>query len=177
MKRMMIFAVGALIAFSAAAQPGDGKGTKHALTIEQRAQRQTDQMAKELVLTEKQVKKLYNFNLKDIKYRQENFGGGRPERPEGKPQGEFKGQKPQGRPEMGEGRPEKGEGHPGMGQGHHGGRPPQMGSMSEDDLEAMEKYNQKQEKKLRKILGEDNYAKWRSAHPMKGQELPEPELK
>ena len=35
------------------------------------------------------------------------------------------------------------------------------------DLKKVKKYDEKQEQKLRKILGEDNYSKWRASHPMK----------
>ena len=45
----------------------------------------------------------------------------------------------------------------------------------EVDYEELEKYNAKQDKKLRKIIGDENFEKWRATHP---QELPKmPELK
>ena len=44
------------------------------------------------------------------------------------------------------------------------------------DIEEIEKYNQKQEKKLQKILGDDLYNQWRVNHPMEAPKLPELEL-
>lgn len=44
------------------------------------------------------------------------------------------------------------------------------------DIEEIEKYNLKQEKKLEKILGNELYTQWRSAHPMEKPKLPEIEL-
>lgn len=58
-------------------------------------------------------------------------------------------------------------GGPGMGPG---GRPPMMGT--DADFEELDKYNQKQVKKLRKILGDDLHARWRSAHPVEAPALP-----
>ena len=52
-----------------------------------------------------------------------------------------------------------------------GGRPPMMGG--EVDIEKIEKYNQQQEKKLKKILGDDLYTQWRFKHPMEAPKLPE----
>ena len=46
----------------------------------------------------------------------------------------------------------------------------------EVDIEEIEKYNQKQETKLKKILGDDLYTQWRSNHPMKTPKLPEIKL-
>ncbi len=43
----------------------------------------------------------------------------------------------------------------------------------EVDIEEIEKYNQRQEKKLKKILGDDLYTQWRSSHPMEAPKLPE----
>lgn len=45
------------------------------------------------------------------------------------------------------------------------------------DFEELEKYNQKQEKKLKKILGDDLYTQWRASHPMERRKLPEAEFK
>lgn len=42
-----------------------------------------------------------------------------------------------------------------------------------EDLEAIEKYNQKQEKKLKTIPGEDLCTQWRSRHPQEAPKLPE----
>lgn len=55
-----------------------------------------------------------------------------------------------------------------------GGRPPMMGG--EADFEAQEKYNAKQDKKLRKILGDDLHRQWRTKHPQERPKLPDVEL-
>ena len=117
--------------------------------MEQEAQIKVDQMAQVLPLTKKQIKKLGKFFKNDIQYRRDNFefaGGPRPkyngERPQGTPPGGFP---PQG---MGPGGFHGG----GPGMRHPGGRPPMMGG--EVDIEEIEKYNQKQETKLKKILGD-----------------------
>lgn len=55
-----------------------------------------------------------------------------------------------------------------------GGRPPMMGG--ETDFEAQEKYNAKQNKKLRKILGDDLHRQWRTKHPQERPKLPDIEL-
>lgn len=179
MKRIILITAALAIGLAAAAQPGNQKkaypgkpGEKiQPLTVEQEAQMKVDQMTSELVLTPKQVKKLTSYFKKDITYRRENFpmAGGRG--PKGLPPGGGpQGGRPQG---MGPG------GHPGGGPGMRldgqGGRPPQMDS--EIDFEKLDKYNQKQEKKLRKILGEDNYSLWRSKHPMESPKLPDVEFK
>ena len=41
------------------------------------------------------------------------------------------------------------------------------------DFEQLDKYNAKQEKKLKKILGEPSYTKWRSHHPQEQPKLPD----
>ena len=46
----------------------------------------------------------------------------------------------------------------------------------EFDIEAIQQYNQKQEKKLQKFLGDDLYTQWRSTHPMETPKLPEIKL-
>ncbi len=152
MRKTILIAVALTVALSAAAQP------KPQLTVEQEAQLKVDRMAEELPLTDKQVKKLLKFYKSDINYRRENFefpGGSRPD---------FQGQRPQGPPPGG--RPPQG------GMGPQGGRPPMMAG--EVDIEEIEKYNQNQEKKLKKILGDDLYTQWRASHPMEAPKLPEP---
>ena len=47
---------------------------------------------------------------------------------------------------------------------------------AEIDYEKLDKYNAKQEKKLRKILGESLYTQWRSAHPQEQPRLPDLQL-
>ena len=183
-----IFLIAALtIAVSAAAQPGGSRpefsgspGEKiqpDRLSVEQEAQLKVDQMVAELPLTQKQIDKLLKFYKKEIQYRRDNFEfaarGPRPdfggERPSGPPPG--------GRPPQG-GFPGGGPGSGGPGghgMGPQGGRPPMMGGSV--DIEEIEKYNQKQEKKLKKILGDDLYTQWRASHPMERPKLPEAEFK
>ncbi len=82
-KTILIAAV-LMITLSAAAQPGGQKKAypgppgekfqeKELLTVEQEAQIKVDGMAKELPLTDKQVKKLVNYYKNDIRYRRDNF--------------------------------------------------------------------------------------------------------
>ena len=173
MHKTILLAAALAITLSAAAQPGNQTPPKH-LTVEQEAQLKVDHMASELPLTDKQVKKLLKFYKSDIQYRRENFeftGGPRPdfqgERPQGPPPG---GRPPQG---MGQGGP---GGFPGggPGMGPQGGFPPQMDKGV--DFEEIEKYNLKQEKKLKKILGDNLYTQWRSVHPIEKPKLPEIEI-
>ena len=191
MKQIILIAA-LTITVSAAAQPGNSRpeypgshGDKFQsdrLSVEQEAQLKVDQMAAELPLTQKQIKKLLSFYKKDIQYRRDNFefaGGPRPDFAGGRPSGP----PPGGRPPQGAGPggfPGGGPvGGPGGGPGGHGmgpqgGRPPMMGGFV--DIEEIEKYNQKQEKKLKKILGEDLYIQWRSNHPLEAPKLPEIEI-
>lgn len=103
---------------------------------EKAARKMTDRMKEELQLTDKQYDKLYKLNLKE---QQEHFAT-ITERGSGQ------------RPSMG--------GRPGMG----GGRPP-MGApgerlvMEKDNVEKMQKAAAKKEKKIKKILTAEQYAK------------------
>ena len=133
-------------------------------SVEQEAQLRVDQMASEMPLTPKQIKKLLAYYKKDIQYRRDNFqmrggprpdGGRRPEKNGQRGPGMGQGQPPQGNPEMGAGTPPV-------------GRP----EGQDIDLEKLEKYNLKQDKKLRKIIGDDNFTRWRAAHPQQMPKLP-----
>ena len=182
MKRLFVFAAAALIVLSAAAQPGNDERPqpKERPSVEEEAQMKTDQMAAELTLTAKQLKKVYKFFKKDIKYRRENFEPGVP-RPGGNhpapPSGDFpgRGNFPGGGPGgMGPGGPRpSGSGGPGM---RPGNPPSGMPPFGEIDYEALEKYNAKQDKKLRKIIGDENFAIWRAAHPQEVPRMPEPKF-
>ena len=167
---------------SAAAQPSGEKPQKperpqmkERPTVEQEAQMKTDQMAAELGLDEKQIKKVYKFFKSDIQYRRENFEFAGP-RPDGNfpapPQGGF----PGGRGGFSGGGPE-GMG-PGGGPGMRPGNPPSgMPAFNgEIDYEALDEYNAKQDKKLRKIIGDENYEKWRANHPQERPKMPEPKF-
>ena len=168
------------------------------LTVEQEARMRVKKMTKELDLTDGQAKKLLKFYEKDIRYRRENFPtAGRPDaRPEkvqqcdsckmhGKPEARpEKGQrdsafhphhhaKPQGKPGA---RP---EGKPGVrpdGPRHsqdHNGPGMRPDAPKEIDYDALEKFNERQDKTLKKILGEEKFNLWRSKHPRKPLPLPE----
>ena len=180
---------------SAAAQPGGGRPQmqerppiKERPTVEQEAQMKTDQMAAELNLDEKQIKKVYKFYKSDIQYRREHFEFAGP-RPDGDfpapPSGGFPGGGPGG---MGPGGPGgmgpggpggmgPGGPRPGGGPGMRPGNPPSgMPAFGEIDYEKLDKYNAKQDKKLRKIIGDENFEKWRAAHPQEPPKMPDWEL-
>ena len=73
---------------------------------------------------------------------------------------------------MGPGGPRPGAGGPGPGM--RPGNPPfQMPAFGEIDYEELEKYNAKQDKKLRKIIGDENFERWRAAHPQRPPKMPE----
>ncbi len=176
MKKIYLVAAALTIMLGAAAQPN----RPQELTVEEAAQLRVDQMSDELPLTQKQEKKLLKFYKKDIQYRRDNFqtgNGPRPDsaggRPQGMPQGG--GRSPQGMGQgMGPGGSQGGFPGGGPGMGPQGGRPQVTGD--DIDFEKLDKYNQKQEKKLKKILGDDLYSQWRSSHPMEVPGLPEPQL-
>jgi len=143
-------------------------------TPEEIAKAEADMMKAELNLTDKQYKKVYKLIKKDHEYRQsqmENaFAEGMPPQggmPGGMPQGGMPGGMSGGMPGgMGGGRPPMGE----MGQmpRPEGGQP---GMKPLEDI-VTEEYLEKQENKLKKILTEEQYSKWRSKHPAEQLELP-----
>lgn len=176
MKRTILIAAGLTVMLSAAAQPGgsfpqqkpERPQMKERPSVEQEAQIKTDQMSAELSLDEKQIKKVYKFFKNDIKYRRENFefagpfrGGNLPAPPSGGFPGGGKGGFPGGGPQ-------------GMRPGNPPSGMPAFGG--EVDYEEIEKYNAKQDKKLRKIIGEENFEKWIAAHPHEAPKMPELEL-
>lgn len=129
---------------------------------EKAAQRRTDEMDKMLDLTEKQYKKIYKLFLKEEKEKVEALMEHQP--------GGMNGQPPMG------GRPPRGEGRPPMG----GGMPPQgggfpgMGGDTDDmtpeermkaHVEEMQKEQEKREKKIRKILTDEQYEIWQTRKP------------
>ncbi len=121
--------------------------------------------------------RLLKFYKKDITYRRENFRMSKGPRPEG-------GRRPDNdgapKPAMGQGRPHKdafGMG-PGGSKGPGMGNPPSERTSFQDvDMEQLEKYNLKQDKKLRRIIGDENFQAWRAAHPQEMPKLPDIELK
>lgn len=143
--------------------PGQSEGqfTHEYVSPEETARKTTDHMNAVLGLSEKQYKKLYKQNLK---WAREDAENNSPKPPMGDRRG--------GRPDFGNGGGPGGPG--GFGQGPGGGRPPQgMGGrppqgmdnaqrdMSPEELQKkMEKQRQKRDKKLRKLLTEEQYARW-----------------
>ena len=111
---------------------------------EKAAQKLTDEMDELLQLTEKQYKKIYKLNLKEEKEKIERMTGKNP----------FEGGRPP-MPPMG-GMPPQG-GFPPM----NGMRPPMPENMQEDMQDRIEKRN----KKLKKILTDEQYEKWMSRKP------------
>lgn len=110
---------------------------------EKAARRMTDEMQKSLGLTDKQYKKVYKLNLKEEKARVEQMtskgaDGNRPPMMGGAPGGGF--------PPMG------GNGGPGM-------PPPSSGK---NDMRSL---MEKKDKQMKKILTEEQYAKWHSEQP------------
>lgn len=176
MKKFMIIAAGLVIALSAAAQTTDAQTARKKdhhrkpLTIEQEAQMRVEKMTKELDLTDGQAKKLLKFYKKDIRYRREKFpAADKPEAgPEKGPRDSAVRPQHNGKPQGGPGpRP---EGKPGVRPSpDHNGHGPGMnpGAPKEIDYEALDKYNEKQDKNLKKILGEEKYNLWTSKHPRK----------
>ena len=91
MKKMILMAAGLAMMLSAAAQQPSGEKPqmpeppqmKERPSVEQEAQEKTDQMAAELGLDDKQIKKVLKFFKSDIQYRRENFEFGGGPRPDG----------------------------------------------------------------------------------------------
>lgn len=124
---------------------------------EKAARRMTDEMQKSLGLTDKQYKKIYKLNLKEQKARVEQMSGNGAD-----------GNRP---PMMGtEVRPPMmgeafGGGFPPMGGNGGPGIPPSFSGNKNDMRTLMEK----KEKQMKKILTEEQYAKWQSEQPRPGR--------
>lgn len=131
--------------------------TKEIPNPEKTARRQTDEMDRVLNLTEKQYKKIYKLYLKEEREKLKlKFGG--------KPMGR-EGEHPM--PPMDGGYPQMGGGQSGeLGPALMGGRPPMLPQAHEakhfeEEAERLKKI----EKKLRKILTEEQYAVWLTMKP------------
>lgn len=116
---------------------------------EKAAQRRTDEMDKMLDLTEKQYKKIYKLFLKEEKEKVEAL---MERHPEGM----------NGQPPMGGGMPPQGGGFPGMGG--------DMDDMTPEERmkargEEIQKEQEKREKKIRKILTDEQYEIWQTRKP------------
>lgn len=186
MKKIAFMAAGLLMAIAAMAQPrneagkpeGNGRPEmRERPSVEQKAQMAVDRMKAEMPLTEKQTKKLLKFYKKDTQYRRDNFDMAGGPRSDGRPHGE--GDFQHGGPGMGRGGHPQGGG-PGGGRGEGmrpGGPQGERPAMQEVDFEKLEKYNLKQDKKLRKIIGDENFNRWRTTHPQEVPKLPDVEFK
>ena len=134
---------------------------------EKAAKKRTDDMDKVLNLTEKQYKKIYKLYLKEEKEKVEKMFS------------HVGGQLPMngGMPPMGMGQPPMDGGFPPMGGGHlgFGNGSPMMPPMPDKEkmAEEIKKNEEKMLKKIRKILKDDQYAKWLEVKP-KAPERPLP---
>lgn len=138
------------------------------MTPEEIAAKKTDEMKKAVGMDDKQYKKIYKIYLKEENARSGAMvppggqgngfpGGGRPPQGGGMPPhgGNFQGEMPP-----------QGGGFPGGGMPPQGGFPnapaqPTVGGKAIDS----EEYIEGREAKIRKILGEDKYIKWRKSSP------------
>lgn len=149
-------------------EPQKAEQNKDVPNPEKEAKKRTDEMDRLLNLTEKQYKKIYKLYLKEEKEKIEKMfsrsGGQPPMNGERRPMG--MGQPPMGggRPPMGGNRPDFGEGGPMM--------PPEH--IKEKMAEEMMKREEKKLKKIRKILGDEQYEKWLEIKP-KAPEKPLPD--
>lgn len=116
---------------------------------EKAAQRRTDEMDKMLDLTEKQYKKIYKLFLKEEKEKVEALMEHQP--------GGMNGQPP-----MGGGMPPQGGGFPGMGGDTDDMTPEER---MKAHAEEMQKEQEKREKKIRKILTDEQYEIWQTRKP------------
>ncbi|MBQ8224895.1 MAG: DUF4890 domain-containing protein [Bacteroides sp.] len=135
---------------------------------EKNARRETERMKKELGLTEKQYNKVYKLLLKLERKRFLALTGGNSNM-SFPAMGEAPGEGGGGRPPMG--------GGGGMGPGMGGGRPPMGGGgpgrrpmMNQNSAESLQKAEASTDKKIKKILSEEQFAKWQEMR--KPQEPP-----
>ncbi len=139
----------------APAGQGEGQPQQEIPSPEKIARKMTDDMNKELQLTEEQYNKLYDLYLKDQKEQLSNRQSGMRNTPP-PPGGGGGGM---GRPPMGGGRPPMGGGHPPMMDGRRPEGPPPTDAES---AEKQQKELKKREKKMRKILTEEQFEKWQT---------------
>ncbi len=134
-----------------------------AISPEKAAEQMTELMNQELELTDKQYKKIYKLNLKEQENRASAMEGNGGQRPPMPPMGSSQ--------DMGERRP------PMMGEGGMGpGMGPRMGQQTPEELK---EEAEAKEKKLKKILTEEQYAKWQTVREklQKQQRAPRPPKK
>lgn len=163
MKKMMWMACGlALLCVPMGADaviryryPQEAVQKKEVPNPEKAAQRRTDEMDKMVDLTEKQYKKIYKLFLKEEKEKvealMERHSGG------------MNGQPPMGgRPPMGGGMPPRGGGFPRM-EGDRNDMTPEERMKARG--EEIQKELEKREKKIRKILTDEQYETWQMRKP------------
>ena len=147
-----MMAVVLVMSFTASAQPqgwtpqGPGNGPVRP-RLEQRdpaqiAQEQTEQLDKLVVLSPKQYKKIYKFNKRQAKERQNEMEDRMPGRPDGfPPEGMRPGMVPGGMPPRGEGR---------------------FRPLDDGMKEMIEQQQAERVKKYRKVLTPEQFQKWES---------------
>lgn len=124
------------------------------------AQELTDRMNDELKLTDKQYKKVYKLNLKEAKAMAEDV----------KPAGREGGMPGMGGPGMGR----RGGMPPGMKPGGERGLRPNMDKNDTDSgkkAEEMKKRSEKMEKKMKKILDDEQYGKWKDMMKKRDEQM------
>lgn len=170
MKKMMWMACGlALLCVPMGADaviryrfPQEAVQKKEVPNPEKAAQRRTDEMDKMLDLTEKQYKKIYKLFLKEEKEKVEALMERHPEGMNGQPPMGGRPPRGEGRPPMGGGMPPQGGGFPGMG-GNTDDMTPEERMKARG--EEIQKELEKREKKIRKILTDEQYEIWQMRKP------------
>lgn len=129
---------------------------------EKAAQRRTDEMDKMVDLTEKQYKKIYKLFLKEEKEKVEALMEHHPEGMNGQPPMGGRPPRGEGRPPMGGGMPPQGGGFPGMGGDTDDMTPEERMKARGEEIQ---KEQEKREKKIRKILTDEQYEIWKTRQP------------
>lgn len=170
MKKMMWMACGlALLCVPMGADaviryryPQEAVQKKEVPNPEKAAQRRTDEMDKMLDLTEKQYKKIYKLFLKEEKEKVEALMERHPEGMNGQPPMGGRPPRGGGRPPMGGGMPPRGGDFPRM-EGDRNDMTPEERMKARG--EEIQKEQEKREKKIRKILTDEQYEIWQMRKP------------
>lgn len=149
------------------------KLTREVLSPERVATKMTDEMKRDLQLSEKQYDKIYGLNLKEQRIVFENVLSHSPLGNEERPQmgerpnfgGEHEHSRENGGGEMGHGM-RRNHFNSSENFGHH--------SMSQENAEKLKKVVESNEKKFKKILTKEQYAKWEEIKKTKHSANPEP---
>lgn len=143
-------------------EPQEKVQQKEVPNPEKAAQRRTDEMDKMLDLTEKQYKKIYKLFLKEEKEKVEALMERHPEGRSGQPPMGGRPPRGEGRPPMGGGMPPQGGGFPGMGGDTDDMTPEERMKARGEEIQ---KEQEKWEKKIRKILTDEQYEIWQARQP------------